>query len=327
MRSLLEAPPPRVTVQAPNHFGREKQSFLVHAPSKAGLRNAARFESLELGSERIFRCQLSLPKQAPDVFFGLRVYGSGDQTRFERSLLLTAGQTREWGVDLSEAPSCCDLELWTELSPNAAGNGYGWARFINPHLLSATERWARDDERTRLVAELDAKYEGADPWQYQNSGDDEVRRSRLLGALPSRRYGRTLDIGCGDGYVTFELPGLKVVGTDLSNRAIHFARQRADTRADSERFDFEALDALDADAAATLGSFDLIVVTGVLYPQYIGRSWAQIRVALDRLLVSGGILAMCHIQEWTRQPITYPRLRQSWYAYKGYTHALEVFVK
>lgn len=310
----------------PSHIARESNGVLVHAPARPGLRNAARFRNINVGEDRVFRCRLTLPKQAPSVVFGLRLTDHGGDVLLERRVQLAPGATRDWGVDLGTTPEQCDIELWTELGSEAPNNRYGWARFVEPQLLSVTERWALDDERARLAAELDRKYVEADPWKYEGARDDAFRRARLLAALPTRRYERTLDIGCGDGFVTFELPGREVVGTDLSSRATALARERAALRKDAERFRFEALDVFEI-TPERLGRFDLVVVTGVLYPQYIGNAWTAIRRLLDTVLVPGGLLAMCHIQEWTRQPVPYARVHQSWYAYRGYTHALEVFAK
>jgi 2-polyprenyl-3-methyl-5-hydroxy-6-metoxy-1,4-benzoquinol methylase len=290
------------------------------------MRNIARFPALDLGEEHIFRCRLTLPTQAPPVVFGIRIAGTGDRTLLERHVRVAPGGVREWGVELAGTEGACNLELWTELDAGAADNRYGWARFVEPRLLSVAERWAVDDERSRLAAELDQKYSEADPWKYQGTRDDEFRRARLLAALPARRYERTLDIGCGDGYVTFELPGREVVGTDLSLRATALASERAAAREDAGRFRFEALDVFQV-TPQRVGRFDLVVVTGVLYPQYIGSAWSAVRRLLDDVLKPGGLLAMCHIQEWTRQPLPYARVYQSWYPYRGYTHVLEVFAK
>ncbi len=50
--------------------------------------------------------------------------------------------------------------------------------------------------------ELNEFYQEKDPWQYQTTEDDTVRRDRLLSALPDRKFERVLDLGCGDGFVT-----------------------------------------------------------------------------------------------------------------------------
>jgi predicted TPR repeat methyltransferase len=173
---------------------------------------------------------------------------------------------------------------------------------------------------------LDRFYESPDPWGYRNSADDERRRSELLAALPPRRYQRGLDIGCGNGFVTFSLPAEHVLGADVSAKAIEWAERERGSQPRPDRFTFlqSSLFELDRDR---LGTFDLIVVTGVLYKQYIGKGSALVRLLVDGLLRQGGILASCHIREWSPPAFPYDRLDTSVYPYRDYAHQLEIYEK
>lgn len=175
--------------------------------------------------------------------------------------------------------------------------------------------------------ELDAFYSTADPWGYHDNVDDERRRMELLAALPQRSFKRTLDIGCGNGYVTLTLPGDEVVGVDLSSEAVRWAREAARPAPRSaSRFRFEKASLFDPHLASH-GQFDLVVVTGVLYPQYIGKARSLARLQIDRVLAPGGIVATCHIREWEPLRLGYTLLDATLYPYRAYTHQLEVYLK
>jgi SAM-dependent methyltransferase len=172
--------------------------------------------------------------------------------------------------------------------------------------------------------ELDAFWRTEDPWQYRSTVDDRLRLAELKAALPRREYRRTLDVGCGDGFVTFELPGERVLGLDLSAEALAWARKAAAARPDGARFEFREASVFDLGSLA-LEPQDLVVITGVLYPQYIARGFAAIDATVQRLLAPGGILVSVHIGAWHPHGFGLTRLVQRRYAYRQYEHVLEVY--
>lgn len=180
--------------------------------------------------------------------------------------------------------------------------------------------------RIQDAAELDEFYDKPDPWGYYMNAEDTRRRNELMALLPSRKWRRTLDIGCGNGFLTLELPGDDVLGVDLSEAAIEWARKAAATRSDSARFRFEVRSIFDL-KPPDAGGFDLVTITGVLYPQYIGRAASVVSLIVDRLLAPGGILVTCHIDEWNPPRFPYVQLDTALYPYRGHTHRLEVFLK
>lgn len=173
------------------------------------------------------------------------------------------------------------------------------------------------------AASIDAQYAVPDPWDYDTTPDDEVRAARLLSHLPDRGYARTLDVGCGNGFLTVRLPGDEVVGCDISGKAVGWARERAAARDDADRFRFETASLFDLPSLA-LGRFDLVVITGVLYEQYVGRSFALVRLIVDDLLAEGGVLASVHIDDWFPHRFPYTTLRLSIDRYREYHHRLEI---
>jgi SAM-dependent methyltransferase len=170
--------------------------------------------------------------------------------------------------------------------------------------------------------ELDRFYEDADPWGYDDTPDDAERRARLLGALPARAYDRTLDIGCGNGFVTARLPGREIVGVDLSAKAVaHAARRVASTERRRVSFFTRSLFECTPDE---LGTFDLVVVTGVLYPQYIGGAFSVATETIRRLLAPGAIVASVHIEEWNVHRLPFTTLYVSVDRYREFFHRLEI---
>lgn len=172
-------------------------------------------------------------------------------------------------------------------------------------------------------AELEDFYATADPWAYDTTRDDAERAARVLSALPARPYRRTIDIGCGNGFLTVRLPGDQVLGVDLSERAVDWARQRAAREAPARDLRFEARSLFDLDTKD--GSFDLMVVTGVLYPQYIGKAGAVVTEILKALVRPGGVLVTVHIDAWARYRAPFTTLAVSVDPYREHFHRLEVF--
>ncbi|MBB4039578.1 2-polyprenyl-3-methyl-5-hydroxy-6-metoxy-1,4-benzoquinol methylase [Microvirga flocculans] len=178
----------------------------------------------------------------------------------------------------------------------------------------------------KTATDLDEFYDRDDPWDYETTPDDVVRKRRLSEVLPTLTPQRTLDIGCGDGFVTFDLPGSEVVGIDLASRAISAANRKATARPDAARFKFEVASFFDL-TASKFGKFDLIVITGVIYKEYLGQSSALVHAIVDDLLQQDGFLISCHIDEWTTSRFPYTLLDTSFYSYRNYIHRLEVHKK
>jgi 2-polyprenyl-3-methyl-5-hydroxy-6-metoxy-1,4-benzoquinol methylase len=169
--------------------------------------------------------------------------------------------------------------------------------------------------------ELDDWYSTSDPWNYDQTKDDHLRKSRILAALPSLDYQTTLDIGCGNGFVTNDLPGQQVFGTDISEKAIEWASQKAPAHVkylSASIFDLATID---------LPPMDLVVITGVLYSQYIGNSKQLIYILIDRLLKPGGILVCSHIYEWYKLRFPYLTVSREYFSYREYSQVLEVYCK
>lgn len=169
--------------------------------------------------------------------------------------------------------------------------------------------------------ELEKWYEIEDPWGYNVDKADLIRRDVLLSEIPKKEYKNVLDIGCGEGFVTKKLPGTNVFGIDISQNAINYANEIA-----TEALQFRQGSIFEIDKIFDI-KFDLIIITGVLYPQYIGKSSNLIFLLIDKILNEKGILISVHINEWYQLQFPYLKRKQLYYDYREYTHNLEIYSK
>lgn len=171
------------------------------------------------------------------------------------------------------------------------------------------------------IKELEDWYSEGDPWGYFDNPQDAIRKARILSAIPSFEYENILDIGCGNGFLTNDLPGKNIFGVDISENVVAWANEHAASNAKylcGSLFDLPVLD---------LPLMDLVVITGVLYPQYIAESHRLIYVLIDQILKKDGILLCSHIFEWYKLRFPYITISRSYFPYREYSQILEVYVK
>ena len=174
------------------------------------------------------------------------------------------------------------------------------------------------------VEEIEKWFEKTDPWGYEDHPSDQQRRALLLSVLPKKSYRKILDIGCGDGFITSRLPGEEVIGVDISENAIQQAR---DKYKKLSHISFETASLFELPESGWDQTFDLIVLTGVLYPQYTAEGDMLAFTIIDDLLEPGGHLVSGHIDEWYRFRFPYLTLHREYYSYREYSHVLEVYLK
>lgn len=169
--------------------------------------------------------------------------------------------------------------------------------------------------------ELENWYSKGDPWGYFDNPQDTMRKARILSAIPQFDYENVLDIGCGNGFLTNSLPGKQIIGLEISEKAVQWANEHATPNARylcGSLFDLPDLN---------LPPMDLIVITGVLYPQYIAESIRLVYVLIDQLLKPGGVLVCSHIYEWHKARFPYLTVSREYFAYREYSQVLEVYCK
>lgn len=118
--------------------------------------------------------------------------------------------------------------------------------------------------------ELEDWYKKTDPWSYKTTNDDIIRKEKILSLLEN--YDTALDIGCGEGFITTDLPASKIYGIELSDNA-------------SSRLPNNIIRLTKPEE-----KYDLVMTTGTLYRQYDNeqiRNW--IFESSKRHILVGGI--------------------------------------
>lgn len=124
--------------------------------------------------------------------------------------------------------------------------------------------------------ELEDWYKNPDPWGFQTNPDDAERKRRILAAIrrPGPKYKRALDVGCGEGWISKDLPAAVIHGLEWSKTA----RARIP----------DPVVAVEEPS----GKYDLILISGVLYPQY---DWESIHRLVPEYAAKGATVVTCHI--------------------------------
>jgi 2-polyprenyl-3-methyl-5-hydroxy-6-metoxy-1,4-benzoquinol methylase len=152
--------------------------------------------------------------------------------------------------------------------------------------------------------EIEAWYQTPDPWAYKTTPDDAFRKEIILELLST--YGpfeRALDIGCGEGFITSELPADHIEGIEISTTA-------------ASRLPANVLH-----VQQPVGKYDLIICTGMLYAHYDYQQF------LDWMMKhTNGVILTCNIKEWERN--TLPESKQVYsleFNYRNYVQALRIY--
>lgn len=173
--------------------------------------------------------------------------------------------------------------------------------------------------------DLEKFFTNKDPWDYETNPYDRDRKEILLNQLKKLpKPKKVLDIGCGHGFITRDLPGDKVIGVDIAENAVKQAKKNA-----QKHVSYVAANLFDLLTIKQISNnkYDLIIITGVLYSQYIGESNTAVYEIIDDLLNDNGYLVSVHINEWYKSSFPYPQLNMTMYKYREYMHILEVYKK
>ena len=122
-----------------------------------------------------------------------------------------------------------------------------------------------------------------DPWGYSTAWGTEHLRivGEILGRATPSRFGRALDVGCGEGWICEAIAGRcdSLLGVDIVPIALERAKERCRQWPQVHFADWD----LQRDPA--LGTFDLIILTGVLE---CFRTARECRIAREKIV---GMLA------------------------------------
>lgn len=153
----------------------------------------------------------------------------------------------------------------------------------------------------QTLEELENWYANPDPWAYETNPDDAERKKRILNILPGK-YKRALDIGCGEGWVTKDLPVQEIHGLELSETAR--ARFPANVKSVTE----------------PEGEYDLIVATGVLYEHY---DWREMLELIKKH--SSGTILIAGIKGWLMDTSKLGEAKIETFKYREYEQELRLY--
>lgn len=153
---------------------------------------------------------------------------------------------------------------------------------------------------------IEQSYAHPDPWGFQSHGDDHTRKSNILSVLSGLGpFKRALDLGCGEGWITKDLPSEVIYGFEISDNA-------------ASRFPKNVKRCFSPE-----GKYDLIVATGVLYHHYDHRYFLDV---IKRH--AENIVLTCNIKDWEvpeveKLPMT--QFVEMQFDYREFTQRLRVF--
>lgn len=134
--------------------------------------------------------------------------------------------------------------------------------------------------------------ETGDPWDLANRWYEARKYDLSVAALPRPRYRRGLEVGCSVGLLTVRLaPRCEVlVAGDIAEAAVEETRRRLESSPlDADRVRVEVMAPPDQWPE---GTFDVIVLSEVLYFSAGARLDSFIAGAIDRLESGGHLLAV-----------------------------------
>jgi len=139
----------------------------------------------------------------------------------------------------------------------------------------------------RTKQEMEDFYDKPDPWGFFQESEDEKRRlDRTLHMVGwgYRTYSRALDVGCGEGFITRQLPANEIHGMDLSDKALSRLPKNVTPVGEPQ------------------GKYDLVISTNTMYAQYdYEQIYRTIMSAASKFIVIGGISDWIINKEWGRQ--------------------------
>ena len=139
-------------------------------------------------------------------------------------------------------------------------------------------------------SDLDKFYSTPDPWGYERSRDDKVRKQWIQVVFNGldKYFDRGLDIGAGEGFITEVLPTKNIEFIELSDVA-------AKRNPWGKRI------------TRPTGKYGVIMATGVLYEQY---DYENMRYLIDRH--ASDYVLLCHYDKageahdvWDKEQVVY----------------------
>ncbi len=154
------------------------------------------------------------------------------------------------------------------------------------------------------IAEIEAWYTKQDPWNYEQTQDDQIRKEKIIAKLSEYpRFQRALDIGGGEGWISKDLPAKSIEVYEVSENA-------------RKRLPEGILGTTEA-----IGDYDLVVATGVLYQHYHFEEMLEIikKHATKVILIAG-------IKDWLVDTTQLGSLvYEEEFPYREYTQVIKIY--
>jgi hypothetical protein len=174
--------------------------------------------------------------------------------------------------------------------------------------------------------EIEKHYEIPDPWGYQTNPDDIERKERIIEVIkkfdPYPFF--ALDVGCGEGWITKDIPATIKYGYEMSDNAISRLPKNVIPFILDETTD-EISEYKLGYHIQTLNGFDLVIATGILYGHYNYRHFINI---INKY--AGNLIVTCNIKNWEVKEIDQIQATQIYeeeFPYREYVQKLRVFKK
>lgn len=153
-------------------------------------------------------------------------------------------------------------------------------------------------------SELESWYSNVDPWGYKTNKEDAKRKARILSWADFHgHFNRALDIGCGEGFITKDIPAESIEGIEVSDQAA--SRLPPNIKRVQE----------------PTGKYDLILCTGMMYRQYdnaLFTKWIMEH--------AGGIVILSNIKTWEVNNLPPEKqIYEEEYTYREYIQKLRIY--
>jgi len=152
--------------------------------------------------------------------------------------------------------------------------------------------------------------------------DDIKRKKKIITAINKFKHSKVLDIGCGSGFITEAINTDFVMGIDADPIVI-----KQLSRTNQNKHTYVMGDFTIADVFKDFPTFDMIVMTGILYRQYIENKESIVLTNVDKVLEHNGYLILCHIENWAYIKFPYKLVEWDLFDYGKYYQKIEVYQK
>ena len=192
-------------------------------------------------------------------------------------------------------------------------------------MVIKSETFLAITKRRDQIFSSDEYLETIDPFGYDDNPEDQKRKSIFLNYLPVMNFKRVIDIGVGTGFITRDLPFAEFVGIDISETAVNNLNNYFIENDKSETHKGIVMSLLEP-GIESLGTFDLIILTGVLYPHYLGENRVIVNENIKKISRKSCTVISVHIKEWEpfRLDENFVEIDRWFYPYRNFTHELIV---